>query len=421
MAQFCVVKYPMNRYYVIAFNHHSTGIKNLDELFADGNVLNERLHSIKNELKAEGLMYLATCNRMEFFFSSSNLAKKGDVSKLLCILHPEWKEEKVAAISKSVLLYNGENAVKHIFEVASSLDSLVVGEREIITQIRNAFEWSNQQGLTDDFIRLLMRKTIETAKKVYTDTKIAEKPVSVMSLACRKLQEWRVSNKSRVIMIGAGQTADVLVKYMSKHGFTKFTVFNRTLKHAKELAVKYNIEAHPLKDLETYNQGFDILITCIKSSKPVINKELFEKLRKNDKTLKTIVDLGLPFNVGREVLELKNVQSVTTASIEAIAKENLEGRKSEMTAADSIINNAVEEYYKDIQGRKIELAMREVPQRVHKLRQQAITSVFSKEIDTLSPDSKQVLEKVIDYLEKKYISIPMQLAKEILLNPEIYK
>lgn len=195
----------MKRYSVIAFNHHSTGIKNLDEVFADENVLNERLRTIKKELKADGLMYLATCNRMEFLFSSHTAITKNAVNELLCILHPEWKAGKVDKFSKSALLYNGEDAVRHIFEVASSLDSLVIGEREIITQVRNAYEWSQQQGLTDDFIRILMRKTIETAKKVYTDTKIAEKPVSVMSLACRKLQEWRVSNNSRVIMIGAGQ------------------------------------------------------------------------------------------------------------------------------------------------------------------------------------------------------------------------
>ncbi len=408
----------MNRYSVIAFNHHATKIKNLDEVFIDEGALNERLHTIKSELKADGLMYLGTCNRMEFLFSSRQPITKNETDIVLRILHPEWKDEKVEKFSKSGLLFNGEEAVKHLFCVASSLDSLVVGEREIITQVRNAFEWSHKQGLTDDFIRLLVRKTIETAKKVYTDTKIAEKPVSVMSLACRKLQEWHVNNNSRVLMIGAGQTADVLVKYLNKHGFTNFAVFNRTLKHARELAAKYNIEAHSLKDLENYDKGFDILVTCVQSSKPVINKELFEKLRKGENTIKTIVDLGLPFNVEKKVLGLENVQSVTTASIEAVAKENLLGRKSEMNAAYTIIDLAVKEFYKDLQGRKIELAMREVPQQVHKLREQAITTVFSKEINSLSPDSKEVLEKVVDYLEKKYISIPMQLAKEILLNPE---
>lgn len=366
-------------------------------------------------------MYLATCNRMEFFFSSPAVISHREVYKLLHLLHPEWKTEKAERVSKSALVFNGEDAVKHVFRVASSLDSLVVGEREIITQVKSAYEWSQKQGLTDDYIRILLRKTIETAKKVYTDTKIAEKPVSVMSLACRKLQEWRISNHSRVLMLGAGQTADVLVKYMSKHGFTKFTVFNRTLKHAKELAARYNIEAYPLKDLETYTGGFDILITCVKSSKPIVDKALFEKLRMGEKSVKTIVDLGLPFNVDKKTLKLDNVQSVTTASIKAIAKENLEGRKSEINAAEHIIAQAVAEYHKDVRGRKIERAMSQVPQQVHKLREQAITSVFSKEISSLSPDSKEVLEKVVDYLEKKYISIPMQLAKDILLNAETYQ
>jgi len=410
----------MNRYSAIAFNHHSTGIKNLGELFVEESILTERLHAIKNELKAKGIMYLSTCNRVEFIFSSLGQFTKGEANKLLNTLHPEWSKGKVERFSKSALIFNGEDAVKHVFRVASSLDSLVVGEREIITQIRNAYEWSQKQNLTDDFIRILMRKTIEVAKKVYTDTKIAERPVSVMSLACRKLQDWRVSSHSRVIMIGAGQTADVLVKYLSKHGFTKFVIFNRTLKHAKELAAKYNVEAYALKELETYKGGFDILITCVNSSKPIVNKELFNKLRNGEKTMKTIVDLGIPFNVDKKVLGLDNVQYVTTASVEAIAKENLEGRKSEMNAANQIIDSGLEEFYKDIQGRKIELAMSEVPQQVHKLREQAISTIFSKEISAMSPDSKEVLEKVVDYLEKKYISIPMQLAKEILLNPEIY-
>src|SRR5271167_3598739 len=98
----------MNRYSVIAFNHHSTGIKNLDEIFVDENVLKERLLTIKNELKAQGLMYLATCNRMEFLFSSQQPIVKEEVSKLLYVLHPEWKNEKIEKISGAALVYTGE-------------------------------------------------------------------------------------------------------------------------------------------------------------------------------------------------------------------------------------------------------------------------------------------------------------------------
>ncbi|HSY77526.1 MAG TPA: glutamyl-tRNA reductase [Bacteroidia bacterium] len=408
----------MNRYATIAFTHHSTGLKNLDGFFIDAALLPERLKSIKEAIKADGLMYLATCNRLEFIFSLSSPAKENFAKNVIKHFHPEWKEKEIKWALGNALVLQGEEAVKHIINVASSLDSLVVGEREIITQVRQAYEWSQSQGLTDDFIRILIRKTIETAKKVYTDTKIADKPVSVMSLACRKLQEWNVGIDSRIVMIGAGQTADIMVKYLSKHGFTKFTVFNRTLKHAKELADKYKVDAHSLKELETFNKGFDVLITCAQSSKPIISSKIFDKLANGEKGTKMIVDLGLPFNVDKEVLTKAGVKGINVDSLNGVAKKNLNERKSEMVAASAIINNAVTEFYSDIKSRKIEIALREVPERIHEMREKAVSTVFLKEIEGLSSESKLVLEKVIDYMEKKCISIPMQVAKEKLLDLE---
>lgn len=409
----------MNRYLVIAFTHRSTGLKNLEELFIEESVLTERLEKTKKELAAEGMMYLATCNRVEFIFSIPGSIPADVTKKLLAVFHPEWDTEKTEWGIKHAMVFHGEAAVKHVFEVAASLDSLVVGEREIITQVRAAYERSHELKLTDDFIRILIRKTIETAKRVYTDTKIAEKPVSVMSLACRKMQEWRVGFDSRVLMVGAGQTADIMVKYLSKHGFKNFSVFNRTLKHAHELAERYSgVEAHSLKDLETYDKGFDILITCVHSAKPVITSTIYKHLLAGETTGKVIVDLGLPANVAESVLKHDNVRSVSIKDLDKIAEHNLEGRKAETDAAEAIIKDAVHEFYGDIQGRKIELAMKDVPQRIQEIKEKAMSSVFSKEIQALNPDSREVLEKVVNYLEKKYISIPMQLAKEILMNPE---
>lgn len=409
----------MNRYYVIAFTHHSTGLKNLEELFVDQSVLVERLEKIKKELSADGLMYLATCNRVEFIFSVSKAVPKEAVKKAFGIFRPDWNKEKTDWALKHVLEFYGEAAVKHVMEVASSLDSMVVGEREIITQVRSAYEWSNEQKLTDDFLRILIKKTIETAKKVFTDTKITEKPVSVMSLACRKMQEWHVSFDSRVLMVGAGQTADIMVKYLSKHGFKKFVIFNRTLKHAKELAARYeNVEAYSLAELAEYKSGFDMLITCVHSAKPVITPAIFDKLVAGEKTGKVIVDLGMPANVTPAILKRNNVKSVGMKDLEEIAKHNMADRKAEVNEAETIISNAVQEFYKDLQSRKIEIAMKDVPKRIHQIKETALSSVFNKEIEALNPDSREVLEKVVEYLEKKYISIPMQLAKDILMNQQ---
>lgn len=408
----------MNQYTVISFTYRSAGFKGIQELVIDEQLLPERLKLIKKSTGAGGLMYLATCNRVEFIFSGLNELYTSIVSDTIHHLHPEWENATVKSFSSLARVFKGEAAVKHFFEVASSLDSLIVGEREIITQVRNAYDWSHSAGLTDDYIRILMRKAIETAKSVYTDTKIAEKPVSVMSLACRKLQEWRVTLDSRVLMVGAGQTAETMVKYLSKHGFKKFTIFNRTLNHAKQIAEKHNVDALPLSELENFKGGFDLLITCVNSPKPIINTEIFEKLCKKEKGTKYIVDLGVPFNITESVHKMVNVKILTVANLKTIAAANLMQRKVEMKAAKTSIKEMVKEFNSDLHGRRVEIAMSKVPEQIHIIKENALSIVFSKEIETLNPSSREVLEKVVNYLEKKYIGIPMQMAKEIIMNYE---
>lgn len=417
----------MKRYKILAFTLHKTKLKELEALFVDENLLKTRLEEVKKAVGAEGLMYLATCHRLELIFSHPAPDKvENFADKALQALHPEWSKRKLAGAKTQLTEYDGEQAVRHLFEVASSLNSLVVGEREIITQVRSAFEWSHELKLTDDYIRILIRKTIETAKKVFTDTKIAEKPVSVMSLACRKLQEWHVGFDTRVLLIGAGQTADIMVKYLSKHGFTKFVIFNRTLTRAQELAQRYNLEAYPLNDIYNYRGGFDLLITCVKSAKPVVTRKLFNTLVKNDihsitgapKKDKIIVDLGLPQNTEKTLLESGVARTVTLHDVKKAAKNNMAERKNSIAAAEAIIKQAVGEFHSDMRNRKVEIAMRGVPVQIKEIKTAAITSVFRKEIDGLSPDSRQVLDKVVDYIEKKYISLPMQMAKNILAGSE---
>jgi glutamyl-tRNA reductase len=125
---------------------------------------------------------------------------------------------------------------------------MIVGEREIITQVRNAFELCKKNGLTGDFIRILLRHTIETAKRVYTETTIATKPVSVVSLAYHKLRDMNISLDARFLIIGAGVTNTNMSKFLRNHGFKKFTVYNRTLSKAENLAKDLNLKSFKHND-----------------------------------------------------------------------------------------------------------------------------------------------------------------------------
>jgi glutamyl-tRNA reductase len=301
--------------------------------------------------------------------------------------------------------------------VASSLDSMVVGEREIITQVRKSYDFCNMLGLTRDFLRLLVKQTIETAKEVYTKTDIAKNPISIVSLAYRKLREQGMKNDSRIVFVGSGETNIAMANYLQKHKFANFTVFNRTLENAEKLAKTLKGKALPLIELENYDKGFDVLVVCTSSNKHVVTNQIFEKLNKNETTKKIIIDLSLPSNVDEEIIaNNKKVVLININSLKEQAEINMQLRKNEVEKCQQIILSKAEQFNWLHKERRIELAFGEVPKQVKAIKELALNEVFVKEINSLDVQSKEVLDKVLAYVEKKYNAVAIKTAKDVLLN-----
>ncbi|MCX6296672.1 MAG: NAD(P)-binding domain-containing protein, partial [Bacteroidetes bacterium] len=312
-------------------------------------------------------------------------------------------------------VFVGDEALHHEFSVASSIDSLVVGEREIITQVRNAYDKCDAHGLTGDMIRLVIKKTIEVAKDVYTHTNIAKNPVSVVSLAYRKLRDLNVKQDARFLIIGSGVTNSTMAKYLTKHQFSNFTVFNRTLSNAQKLAEEIKGKAFPLSELKDFKEGFDVIVTCTGSSESVITPELYKNLVGNDRSKKVVIDLAIPNDLDAEILNNYDVNLIAISNLQEVAKENLLSREQEMGACKAIIEKSIDELKQILKTRKVELAMSEVPKKVKEIRVIA-NEVFAKDLENLDVHSKEVLDKILAYMEKKYISVPMKMAKDILIE-----
>ncbi|MFY7944303.1 MAG: hypothetical protein ACOVNZ_06955, partial [Crocinitomicaceae bacterium] len=233
-----------------------------------------RLNQLKSELGLSELCFLSTCNRVEFTLVTTYNWEDQHTEKLLKTLYPNFTKEQVVEFKDKVEHYSEFNAVDHALAVASSIDSMIVGEREIITQVRTAYELCRDAGLTDDFIRLLTKQVIQTAKRVYTETSISSKPVSVVSLAYHQLKKYNIPLDARILFIGAGVTNTTMARFLKKHGFKNFVVFNRT--YEKALTLSEEIRGIPiaLADLKHYQNGFDVIITCTGADNHIITKEI---------------------------------------------------------------------------------------------------------------------------------------------------
>lgn len=406
----------MERLSIVAFTHRNLSLEDIGKLHIDPEARKEKLNLSKADNGIDELMYLSTCNRVEFMFNVNEPVNEKSLANFLKSLFPNLSETEIDRYIDTAAIFNGYSAVEHLLSVASSVDSMVVGEREIITQVRSAFEESRNLGLSGDLIRIVIRHTIETAKRVYTETSIAKRPVSVVSLAYHKLRDLNVPLDSRILIVGAGVTNTNMSRFLKKHGFTNFHVFNRTLSKAENLARDLNGTALPLKDLSTFNLGFDIIITCTGSEGHLITPEIYHSLLRGEKDKKIVIDLAIPQDLAPEIKNNYSVNHISIEVLQVISNENLKARSEEIRHVEEILREAIYEFEEIFRMREIELAMRDVPQKVKEIRKNAMTEIFNKELDEIDDNSRLIVEKIVDYMEKKYMSIPMLMAKDILMK-----
>jgi glutamyl-tRNA reductase len=407
----------LKHFKVIALTHRHLGLDLVGKFHVEPDAQAERFRAPIRALALKEFMFLSTCNRVEFFFRSASTLDDTFVRTLFEKAYPELSEPDLQQGVSQARLHVGEEAIRHMFHVASSLDSLVIGEREIITQVRAAYDRAHSNGFTGDFIRIAVQKAIETAKQVYTETEIATKPISVVNLAYRKLLERDLNHEHRIVYVGAGQTIEAIAGNLKKHDFKSVKVFNRTREKAERLAHVLGGSGYSLSDLVPEAGEFDVLVTCTGADRSIIDADTFRSMGVKGK--KTIVDLAIPNDIDASVLTHFDIDYISIEDLKEEAKRNLKEREKEVFRCEQLVEQRLEEFEDAFRTRKLELAMQEVPALMKEIRIRAIEKTFAKDLEKIDPESRETLQKIVDYLEKKYISIPMKMAKQVVLEQDL--
>ena len=401
---------------IIAFTHKQIDLKDLGKFVICNESLQSSLESVRHKFDIPEIFYIGTCNRVEFVFTSYQNLSNEFVRGFIQALNLPISDEQVQAFADQVSIYEDLEALNHLLRISCSLESLVVGEKEILAQVRKAYDTCRLAGFTGDYLRLVMNRVVKTSKEVYTNTEIARKPISVVSLAYRKLRELNMCTNSRILIVGAGETNKNISKYLKKHKYSNFTIFNRTLKNAQVLADELGGKAYGLDALKTFKNGFDVIITCTSATEPILTNEIYNSLLNADTSRKVIVDLAVPNDTSPEVLDNNLVTFIEVHSLQEIANSNLQERYEELIFAERIIEENIQEFKPVLKQRRVEIAMRDVPVKIKEIRSAAVNRIFADEIEGMDSNSREVLERVMNYMEKKYISLPMVMAKDILIK-----
>ncbi len=409
----------LDGYHILTLTHRDAPLETIGQAIVPADDTQQILHELKARFGWAELLYLSTCNRVMYLFYSQTPVNEVIISETVRLVRPGLSDSEISFITSRMRLLHGAEAIRHLFEVAGSLDSLVVGEREIIRQLREAYDRSHEWGLTGDHLRLLLRFTIETAKEIYSQTGIGEKALSVVALAFMAMQKTGLAKDARIVMIGAGQTNELFSKFLLKYDFQHVTVFNRTPEKAEVLARSFEHgRALPFDALEHYSEGFDALVVCTGATEAVVTPALYQNLLAGENTRKVVVDLSVPNNVDKRILPLFPLRFIEIEDLRNTARENLAHREREKVKAESIISQRIYAFRELWHERQIERSLSHIPDEVRAVKDRAIGEVFAKDFAKLDPAAQELVRNMMGYMEKKCVAIPIKAAKTIALQAQ---
>ncbi|KML67235.1 glutamyl-tRNA reductase [Pectobacterium peruviense] len=320
----------------LGINHKTAPVSLRERVVFSQDKLGVALDSLLQQPLVQGGVVLSTCNRTELYLSVDEQENQREqLIRWLCEYHQLRPEE----VNGSLYWHQGNAAVSHLMRVASGLDSLVLGEPQILGQVKKAFAESQRGHSLSSELERLFQKSFTVAKRVRTETDIGASAVSVAFAACTLARQIFESLADvTVLLVGAGETIELVARYLREHNVQKMVIANRTRERAQALATEVGADVITLAELDEQLVHADIVISSTASTLPIIGKGMMErtlKARRNQPML--MVDIAVPRDIEPEVGKLPNVYLYSVDDLHAIIQHNLAQRKAAAVQAESIV------------------------------------------------------------------------------------
>ena len=342
----------------------------------------------------ESLMVTSTCNRTEIYGFSNH---PYELIKLLC----DNSEGSVEELQEVIYIYKNQEAVSHMFRVGTGLDSQILGDFEIISQLKTAFIQSKSLGLVNSFMERLVNSVIQASKKIKTETKISSGATSVsfasVQYIIRNVED--IVNKN-ILLLGTGKiginTCENLVKH-TKHDH--ITLINRTKDKAERLAQKLNVIVKDYEDLELELQNADVVIVATGAPNPTVDKTILSLKRPL-----LILDLSIPKNVNENVQEIKGVTLIHLDHLSQITDETLENRKLHIPAAEEIIDEIKGEFITWLENRRFAPTIQALKEKLNDIKEVELNEQRKRHSDFNEEQAELISSRIIQKITNHIVN-----------------
>ena len=397
---------------LIGVNHLSAPLEVRERLAVTEAQLPDAVLSLVTQPGVDEGMVLSTCNRVEVLTSTRQGA---DLRGFL----GSYFRLDMESLNSHLYEFRQRDAVRHVFRVASSLDSMVVGEPQILGQVKEAYAIARGLGAINSALEALLSRAFAVAKRVRTETAIGSSSVSVASVAVELAEKIFGSLEDRTVyLIGAGKMAELAARHLMAHGAGKIVVSNRTHERALELAEAFGGRAAPFDELYHMAEHADIILTSTGATEPLFRREHGESLRSRRRNRPVFfIDIAVPRNIAPDVNDLDGLFVYDIDDLQAMAGKHTDERKKEAERAEKIIELEVERFASRMKSLAVVPTILSLQEYCETIRQAEIDRIRGR-LGQITQEQEAAIEAMTRGIINKLLHTPITTLKSTVAEPE---
>jgi glutamyl-tRNA reductase len=394
------------RLQILGLNHNTAPVEIREQVVFAGDDIDSALTRLKDIDGVDEAVLLSTCNRTEFYVITTDLGR----DELRTWLHNERNIDQ--SMGETLFTLDDDAAIRHIFRVACGLDSMVLGEPQILGQLKDAYRHAQKTGTAGKRLSRLFQHTFSVAKKVRTDTEIGASPVSVASAAVSLAQQFFAGfTKHTALLVGAGVTVELVAKHLASRNIGRLFVANRDVEKARDLASQFGGFAVPLSELDGTLPEADILITSTAAPEPIITLEQVTRAIAARKRKPIFaVDIAVPRDIEPEVAQLDDVYLYTIDDLDKVILQGQGNREAAAADAGKILDDEISRYLSIERSKQVTPVITAMRDHGEALRARVVEQARRRLAQ--GADSDEVIEYATASLMKKLLHNPTVCLRE---------
>jgi glutamyl-tRNA reductase len=397
---------------IVGLSHKTAPVEVRERLAFNSDALRKALTALVGRQQVSEAIILSTCNRVEVMAESPDDRL---IREFLCEFHQIPSE----AVSKHLYSFKNADAIRHVFRVASSLDSMLIGEPQILGQVKEAYRIAADAGTVGMHLSALMNRAFAVAKKIRSETGISQSAVSISYAAVELARKIFGDLAGKTVMIiGASKMGELAAKHLKRNGVSSVLVTNRTFERAVELAQVFEGAAVPFEHFTDHMDRADIVITSTGAPHFIIGKTLAEQVihRRKNKPI-FFIDIAVPRDVDPEVNEIDNAFLYDIDDLQQVIDANLKERLKEASRAEEIIDSEVQAFCRKMQSREVVPTIVLLRDNLEKLRREEIER-NRRYLKDLTPEQQAAVDQITKSVVNKILHTPIDQLKKMAHDPD---